>query len=192
VRENFYCGKKSGLEKIVKVKLQFLFTLLLACVAAGCFTNKERIVFSDESTTRQAGTNAVGLPQLKKLEKQDEFKIDFAVYNYLLQRHFWDNGEYSAVFLQGEDAEVDALIKKFPNHVPPIKTSNRAELPSNRAPVDKDTGKPAMILSVDIAEPDADDSVDAIGRWFAGETVAGFYTFELKKTGDEWEIENVK
>jgi phosphoribosylglycinamide formyltransferase-1 len=55
---NFYCGKKSGLEKIVKVKLQFLFTLLLACVAAGCFTNKERIVFSDESTTRQAGTNA--------------------------------------------------------------------------------------------------------------------------------------
>ncbi len=174
------------------MKLQFLFSLLLALVAAGCSTKKGQIIFSDESTAYQAKTNAVESPELKRLEKQDEFKIDLAVYSDLLQRHFWDDGEYSAIFLQGKDAEVNALIRKFPNHVPPIKPAYRAELPLNRTPVDKDTGKPAMILSVDIAEPNAGDSVDAIGRWFAGEAVAGFYTFELKKTGDEWEIESVR
>jgi len=180
------------LEKIVKVKFQFHFVLLFAFIATGCFTKKEQIIFSDESTAQQSATNVVTLPPPMKLEKQDEFEIDLAVYSDLLQRHFWDNGEYSAIFLQGKDAEVNALIRKFPNHIPPIKPAYRVELPLNRTPVDKDTGKPAMILSVDIAEPNTGDSVDAIGRWFAGEAVAGFYTFELKKTGDEWEIESVR
>jgi hypothetical protein len=58
--------------------------------------------------------------------------------------------------------------------------------------MDKDTGKPAMILSVEVAEPAADDSVAAIGKWFAGGSVSGFYTIVLKKTGDDWAIQTVR
>jgi len=93
--------------------------------------------------------------------------------------------------LQGEDDEVDALIKRFPNHVPPIKTSDRAELVPNHTPIDKDTGRPAMIFSVDALDP-ADDTVEAVGKWYAGGAVSGFYTFSLKKSGDAWVIESFK
>jgi hypothetical protein len=164
---------------------------------SGCSANKEVIQFSDEHM-ETLGTRAeapVTLPkkaEKQKLNKQDLFKVEVAVYSYLLQRHFWDDGEYSAIFLQGEDDEVDVLIKKFPGHVPPIKPSYHADLQPNRTPIDKDTGKPAMILSVDVGDPNGDDSVDAIGRWYAGGAVAGFYSFILKKSGDDWTIESVK
>jgi hypothetical protein len=65
-------------------------------------------------------------------------------------------------------------------------------LPPNRSPIDKDTGRPAMILSVDVGEPNADDSVDALGKWYAGGAVTGFYSFVLKKSGDDWTIDGVK
>ena len=131
------------------------------------------------------------IPLAKNLDKQDLFRVDRAVYGYLLQRHFWDDNEYSAVFLEGEDADVDALIKQFPKHIPPIKTSERAELLPNRTPIDKDTGRPAMILSVVVLDP-AGDTVEAIGKWYAGGAVAGFYTFSLQKIGDAWVIESAK
>ena len=43
-----------------------------------------------------------------------------AVYGYLLQQHFLNGGGYTAIFLEGSDAEVAALIRKFPDHVPPL------------------------------------------------------------------------
>ena len=177
--------------------LKFVFPLAFLLLAAGCSTERETIVFSDESTVRQSATNAViavqqPKPQLKKLERADELKIREVVFAYLLSRHFWDDGGYSAVFLEGDDDEIDALIKKFSNHVPPVKPSYLADLPANRSPVDKDTGGPAMILSVDVGEPDADDSVDALGKWYAGGAVTGFYSFVLKKSGDDWAIESVQ
>jgi hypothetical protein len=91
--------------------------------------------------------------------------------------------------LQGED--VDALTKQFPNHIPPIKTSDRAELIPNHTPIDKDTGRPAIILSVDALDP-VNDTVEALGKWYAGGAVSGFYTFSLHRFGDTWMIEGFK
>ena len=173
-------------------RFQFLFILLSVGLAAGCFSDKEQIQFSDEHLPQptNAAVPAV-LPQAPRLEKDDLLKVEVAVYGYLLQRHFWDAGEYTAIFLQADDAEVAAVRRTFPNHVPLIKAAGRAELRPGRTPVDKDTGGPAMILSVDALEPGG-DTVEAIGRWYAGDAVTGHYTFELKKNGVEWAIENVK
>ena len=49
-----------------------------------------------------------------------------------------------------------------------------------------------MILSVDVSEPDADDSVDVLGRWYAGDAVAGFRAFNLKEVDGDWKIATVK
>jgi hypothetical protein len=174
------------------VKFQSVFLLFLSLLLTGCAATKEKILFSDEHSQTQARSIAAAVPTPpKKLDKRDLLKVEFAIYSYLLQRHFWDDGEYSAIFLQGDDAEVAALIKKFPNHVPPIKPDYRAELRPGRTPLDKETGKPAMILSVDALDPEG-DTVQAIGKWFAGDAVSGFCSFDLKKSGDDWEIENVK
>jgi hypothetical protein len=63
------------------------------------------------------------------------------------------------------------------------------ELSPNRTPIDKDTGRPAMILSVDALDP-VDDTVEAVGKWYAGGAVSGFYTFVLEKNGGDWVIES--
>jgi hypothetical protein len=193
LRNSFTGWREKGTIRPIAMKL--FFTMLCACLLAGCGTNKEKIIFNDNPThpgiSKNEGVMAPVVPtRPKKLEYRDQFKIDVAVYGYLLQRHFWDDGEYSAIFLQGEDAEVDVLIKKFPDHIPPIKTSNRAELRPNRTPVDRDTGRPAMILSVEALDP-TNETVEAIGSWYAGGAVSGFYGFELQKVGDDWIIQNV-
>ena len=161
--------------------------VLTALLLAGCGTDKETLQFSDQRPQPQGRPVDSLVTNPKKLSKQELFQIDVAVYGYLLQRHFWDDHEYTAIFLQGEDDEVDALIKQFPNHIPPIKTSNHAELFPNRTPIDKDTGRPAMILSVDALDP-VNDEVEAVGKWYAGGAVSGFYTFYLKKTDDAWVV----
>ncbi|MDD5139364.1 MAG: hypothetical protein PHY43_03770 [Verrucomicrobiales bacterium] len=177
----------------MKGESQFVFGLLFVLLAAGCSTNKQGIYFiSDEQlkpSVHPAEQTVPAPPQ--KLAKEDWFKVQVAIYGYLLQRHFLEDGEYAAVFVQGDDEEVAALIKQFPNHVPPIKTSDQADLRPNRTPLDKQTGKPAMIFSVDALDP-VDDLVLAIGRWYAGGAVSGFYTFALKKQGADWVIESVK
>jgi hypothetical protein len=162
----------------------------------GCGVSKEPIQFSAEhmatlGSRAETPEPSPKKPEVQKLSKQDLFKVEVAVFDYLLQRHFWDDGEYSAVFLQGDDDEVDALIKEFPNHVPPIKRSYSADLRPNRTPMDKETGKPAMILSVDTLDPEG-DAVQAVGKWYAGGAVSGFYTFDLKKEGSDWVIKKVK
>lgn len=176
----------------MKVKPLFLFSWLLLLVGAGCASNQDSIVFNDEGAIHGSETRPAVLLSPDKLEKGDELKIELAVFSYLLERHFWDLGEYSAVFLRADDAQVDWLMKKYSAHMPPIKPAYHEELPANQTPLDKDTGKPAMILSVDVDEPAADGSVSAIGKWYAGGAAAGFYTFVLKKTGDGWEIQTVK
>ncbi len=175
-------------------KTKIIFAALCAGWLSGCASNKEEITFSDERSpepTNAVVTATAALPKTPGLEKDDLLKVEMAVYGYLLQRHFWDAGEYSAVFLQADDAEVMAIRRTFPNHIPPIKAAYRAELRPGRTPVDKDTGGPAMILSVDALEPEG-DTVAAIGRWYAGDAVTGHYTFSLKKVNGEWMIESVK
>src|SRR5476649_1577264 len=103
------------------MKSKIIFAALCLCLLDGCSTCKEQIIFSSEPSARQDTNTAAVLPPPKKLEKADGLKVRAAVFGYLLSRHFWDDGGYSAVFLQGDDDEVGALIKKFSNHIPPIK-----------------------------------------------------------------------
>jgi len=63
----------------------------------------------------------------------------------LLQRHFGDDGDYSAIFLQTDEAETAVLMKHYPAHVPPIKPLQRVELRPGKSPLDLDTGRSAMI-----------------------------------------------
>jgi hypothetical protein len=166
---------------------------LLAVVAgfltAGCQTDKTVIPFSDNGTVPHLDTNSAALPPVSNLPKEDEAKIEIQVFSNLLTKHFWEDGDYTAIFLRADDAEVTALQKLFPDRKPPVKESYRVDLKPNQSPHDKDTGKPAMILSVDMDEPAADGSVTAIGKWYAGGAVTGFYSYQLKKIGEDWVIQ---
>ena len=158
----------------------------------GCGTDKTEIEFSDSGSLPKLDTNSTAFlpPQKISLPVADERKIELAVFSDLLSRHFWDDGGYSAIFLQADDDMVSAIQKKFPDRKPPVKETYRINVQPNLAPRDKDTGQPAMILSVDIGEPEDDGTVAAIGKWYAGGAVTGFYTYQLKKTGDDWQIQN--
>jgi hypothetical protein len=159
------------------MKVVFILTAVFLCLLAGCSTNK----YSEEYNSGRS----------QNLEDLDEFKIEAAVYGYLLERHFSDQDEYTAIFLEGSDARVAALIRKFPNHVPPIKPSDRIQLHPNQTPIDKDTGKLAMILSAKAMDP-TNGVAEAIGTWYAGGAVSGLYAFVLVKVGGEWTIQSVK
>jgi hypothetical protein len=172
-----------------KIQLALVWLLL----ATGCASHNDKIVFSDDADIRAALANPPTPPPQPRLEKADELQIEQIIFGYLLERHFWDLADYSAVFLQADDAQVAAMIKKYPDHVPPIKQTFRASVQPHRAPLDKDTNKPAMILSADVNEPNADGSEDAIGRWYAGDAVTGFRAFHLTKAdGGDWQVITVK
>jgi hypothetical protein len=158
-------------------------------LAAGCASNDEPIVFLSEAKVPASVAPSSTLPGLSKA---DEEKIDLVVLSYLMDRHFWEDGNYTALFLQADDTVMEAMMRKYPNHTPPIKESYHIDLRSNQSPLDKDTGQPVMILGVDANDPGADGTVDVIGRWYAGGAVQGFYTFNLKKNGDDWTIASVK
>jgi len=113
------------------------------------------------------------------------------VYGYLLERDFWSEGDFSAVFLKGRDEDVAAFIRKFPHHVPPLKTSDRVKLREASSPIDKETGKPAMLLAAIVSDPSG-DTTEAIGTWYAGPAVTGKYVFRLKRVAGTWTIESVK
>jgi hypothetical protein len=162
---------------VVKMKTVFIFAAVCLGLLAGCASH------------RQAEKSSGGHPQT--FEGRDDFKIEMAVYGYLLEKHPWDNGEYTAIFLEGSDARVAAMIRKFPDHVPPIKPSSRAQLRPNHAPIDRDTGKPALILSAKSMDPTNDVS-EAIGTWYAGEAASGLCAFVLMKVNGEWTIQSAK
>jgi len=163
----------------------------LLAVATGCASHHDKIVFSDEADLR-ALTAAAAPAAQKRLDKADELQIEQSVFSYLLERRLWDLATYSAIFLQADDAQVAALMNKYPDHVPPIKPSKRAKLKSHRPPLDRDTKKPAMILTVEVNEPNLDGTVDAVGRWYAGDAVTGFRAFRLQKGDAGWQITEVK
>ena len=174
----------------MKIKIQLALGLLV--MAAGCATNQEKIVFTDDAAVRAAAASVIQPPEQKKLGQADDLKIEQLIFGYLLERRFWDMPDYSAVFLSADDAQVAVMMKKYPAHHPPIKKSSHVTVQPHQTPMDKDTHKPAMILSADVNEPNADDSVDALGRWYAGDAVTGFRAFNFKKVDGEWQIASVK
>jgi len=86
---------------------------------------------------------------------------------------------------------VEALIKQFPHQVPAFKPGDRALRSPNQAPIDRDTGKPGLMLSAKAVDPTNDVS-EAIGTWNGGEAVSGLYAFVLVKVDGEWAIQSVK
>jgi hypothetical protein len=152
-----------------------IFVALLLCLLAGCASHQP----AKESSASQ------------KFEASDDFKIEAAVYGCLLEKHPWDSGEYTAIFLTGSDDRVAALIKIFPHHVPPLKPGDRAQLRPNQAPIDKDTGKPGMIFSAKAMDPTNGVS-EAVGTWYGGEAVSGLYAFVLVEMDGKWTIQSVK
>ena len=150
--------------------MRFICILLWLIFICGCGTGKYAERFS---------------------ENTDEFEIEAAVYAHLLHERPWGEGDYTAIFLNGSDAEVKAFMRRFSNQQPPIKPSNRAELRPASTPIDRDTRKFGVILSVDALEP-SDGATEAIGRWYAGEMVSGLETFVLKKAGGQWKIQSVR
>ena len=181
---NFRIGKISGAA-----------AAMLALLFSGCGMDREPIQFGGEHMQTVSGPTETPVrastPQVPKLAKEDLFKVEVAVYSYLLRGKTWEAGDYSAVFVQGDDDELDALMKEFPHHVPPLKPSFDADMRPNRTPLDRQTGQAAMILNVDTRVSGA-DQVQAIGKWHAGGTVSGFYSFSLRKIGGDWVIESVK
>ena len=160
---------------------KLLFTAFILCLLAGCRTGHGNDSGLIETIT----------PPPRKLEQTELLKVELVIYSYLLQPQFWADGEYSAIFIQGNAGEFDAMSRQFPNHVPPIKSNGRAQLLPNRTLVDRDNGRPAILLSV-VAQDAAGDTVQAEGRWFAGSAVSGFHTFILQQTNGDWRIERVK
>jgi hypothetical protein len=173
----------------MKMKRLFSGAVLGVLLTAGC-AKDEPIYFASEARIPASVAAASTAPH--GLSKSDEEKIDMVVLGYLLDRQVSTNGNYTAVFLQADDAVVKAMMKKFPNHNPPLKENSRVDLRSKQSPLDKDTGKPAMILGVDAGEPGSDGTVNVIGRWYAGVAAQGYDTFTLKKTGGDWPIASVK
>jgi hypothetical protein len=166
--------------------------LALVILAAGCASKPEKIVFSDESEPISSAGGSTSQPARQALAPADDLKIEQAIYSSLLDHHYWEPASYSAIFLQADDAQVAALIKLYPNHLPPIKPSDQALIQGHQAPLDRDTGKPALVLSTELNEPNSDGSVDALGRWNAGDTVSGFKVFHLNKLADDWHVTDIK
>jgi hypothetical protein len=162
---------------------------LAALLSTGCVMDKTPIVFTGDAVGPQS-TNDDYVSPKPGLSKIDQVKIEMQVFSNLMTHHFWDDGDYTAIFLQADDAELKMLQNKFPKHQPPIKPNYLADLRPNEMPRDKDTGRGAMILSVDVNEPEQDGTVQAIGRWYAGGAVSGFYTYLLKPKDGDWEIQN--
>jgi predicted small lipoprotein YifL len=173
----------------MKFVLAILALAGLLGLAAGC--SSEAPVYFASAAQLAPPPDTASAPA-RSLNKDDEKKIQQVVYSYLLERHFWEGGDYSALFVQAEDDVVGALIKKYPQHVPPIKHSYHIDLRQNQSPRDKDTGLPVMILGADVGEPNADGTVDVVGRWYAGAAVQGFYTFLIIPAGSDWTIGSVR
>ena len=171
------------------LKIKILFLALIVGGVAGCSTNYEPIYFASDvkpPTFKEGDTLATG-----GLSKAEEKNVQLAVFAYLLEHNAGDVGNASAVFLQADDDVVSALLKKYPAHQPPIKTSDHIDLRVNQLPLDRDTGRPVMILAAEISDPGPDGSVRVIGRWYSGTTVTQSYTFTMRKTGEVWTIASV-
>jgi hypothetical protein len=169
------------------------YLLVLPCLvwlSAGCASRKESIEFNDSFKTAPENQAVVVLKE-PGLTKSELVQIELEVFSYLLARDFGEDGQCSAIFIAAEESRTEALVKKFPRHVPPLKAWWHLDQQPGQSPRDLDTGRPAMVLSADVADPES-GVVTAIGKWFAGDAVSGHCTFELKKDGGNWVIQSVK
>ncbi len=158
-------------------------------LTTGCVNYSEKIVLTSEPARYQppAPVTAAALG----LTRAEVTQVEREVFTQLLQRDFGDEADFSAVFLQTGERETVLLQKKFPHHHPPIKQLWHGDIRTGFSPMDKDTGRAALVLSAEATDPE-DGVVTGIGRWNAGETVKGFSTYKLQKTGGAWLVQGAK
>jgi hypothetical protein len=161
----------------VNLAQRIIASALLLCFLAACSTSSGH----SSSTPRY----------FTKPEDRDKFAIEVAVYRYLFGLGFWKQRAYSATLMPGTDEEVRRLMRELPNQVPKIKPSSVAELLPHSTPIDKETGKPAVILAATASEPDGARAT-AIGSYYAGAMIRGKFWFWLRKSEGQWAIETVK
>jgi hypothetical protein len=157
------------------MKTILILAALLIGLLAGCRTHRP----AEPSGAGQA------------FEAGDDFKIEAAVYGYLLDKHPWDSGACGAIYLETGDARAMALVKKFPKAVLPLKPVSQAKRQPTLAPTDLSTGKPGVLLSAKAMDPTNGVS-EAVGTWYAGEGMSGLYAFVLVETDGQWTIQSVK
>jgi len=157
-----------------------ILAAILLCLLAGCASHR-----------LAKATNAKVVSENQKIAVSDDFKIEVAVYAYLLNKHPWAGGKYASIFLQSSDDRVAVLVKQFPHLTPPLKPGNRAQLRPDQAPLDKDTGKPALLLTAKAVDPTNGVS-EAVGSWNGGETASGLYAFVLVEMNGEWTIQSAQ
>ena len=170
-----------------------LYSCLFAGVATlltGCLYDRQPIEFSSEY--HPALENPTSTSKVKPtLSKVELAQIELEVFSYLLARDWEDDKQLSAIFISGEESLTQSLMEKFPHHVPAIKPWWHLAQHTGLSPVDTDTGRAALVLTAEVDDPE-DGTVIAIGKWFAGDAVTGFHTFELKQAGGRWRIQSVK
>jgi hypothetical protein len=168
----------------VKNIFNFAWLCLLVGANGGCINYSEKIVFPSEALLAPLPPDPPPIGS-SKLAKAEVAQIETAIFENLLARHLGDDGTYSAVFLHASQATTEALMEKFPHHQPPIKQLWHLEMRGTQSPLDRDTERPALVLSVETLEPE-NNLVQAIGRWNGGEAVKGFCTFDLGKIDRVW------
>ncbi len=171
-------------------KFPFYGALLLASLLAGCATKPEPIPFLSASQIPAYVEKPAAI--FKGLSRDDEQQIDQLVFSDLLKRPGWNDGDYAAIIVEADDAIVNALHERFPDHNPPLQPVSRLDLHPGGPPLDRENGLPVLILSVKVKDPGANGSVTAVGRWYAGPAVNGDKTFILGKAGDDWTIAGFK
>lgn len=162
----------------------YITMLTLMGFCHGCANYSEKIVFASEQGAQLTSVTPVLPPSLSDAERA---QVEAEVFRRLLAGHFGDDGDYSAIFLQADETLTARLMKEFPKHQPPIKQLWHSDIHPDSTPQDKDTGRAAMIFSVETTDPE-NDSVTAIGRWYAGDAVKGFYSYNFKRTDAGWEL----
>ena len=165
------------------MKIFSLVAAVFICLLAGCTSPKPA------KPVEASDVEASGARQ--KFEADDDFKIETAVYGYLLEKHPWPEGTYTAIFLEGSDERVGALIKKLPHQVLPVKPGGPAQRNPNQAPMDQGAGGPGILLSAKAVDPTNGVS-EAIGTWNCGEAGAGLYAFVLVEINGDWTIQSAK
>ena len=171
-------------------RFHLLVLLWLVWWSAGCASHKESIDFNDSFTVAPENPAVVVLKEPSLTQSELE-QIEMEVFSYLLSRPAGEDEQCSAIFIAAEESRTEALSIKFPRHVPPLKPWWHLDQQPGQSPRDLDTGRPAMVLSADVADPE-NGVVTAIGKWFAGDAVAGHCTFQFTKNGGIWSINSMQ
>ena len=116
----------------------------------------------------------------RSIANGDDFKIEAAVYGYLLDKKPWGHSDINAVYLQADDRRAAALIKAMP------RVPLRLE-PASRMPA---AGKAALLLTAKALDPTNGVS-EAVGTWRVA-TNSGLVAFVLVEVGETWTIESAK